>query len=148
MLISFYTNLHYISYVINIVNYVLHKRCWMVFDQCWIVLNAGVFKRIQHHPTMLDFSTRHKIMECFWNCLTIWDERLNKLKLHPTSCDTLQDCPTCLIVLNNGFSILLKIDLFSVHSNIVVILFKKRNSTGEMYTVSKFHSINVYLKIR
>ena len=35
---------------------------WTVFDQCWIVLDAGVFKQIQHHPTMLDLSTRHKIM--------------------------------------------------------------------------------------
>ena len=29
------------------------------------VLDAGVFKRIQHHPTMLDFSTGHEIMAYF-----------------------------------------------------------------------------------
>ena len=39
--------------------------CWTVFDQCWILLDAGVFKRIQHHPTMLDFSTRNEIMAYF-----------------------------------------------------------------------------------
>ena len=32
--------------------------CWMVFDHCWIVLDARVFKRIHHHPTILDFGTR------------------------------------------------------------------------------------------
>ena len=32
-----------------------------MFDQCWMVLDAGMFKRIQHHPTMLDFSSRHEI---------------------------------------------------------------------------------------
>ena len=26
---------------------------WMVFDHCRIVLDTGVYKRIQHHPTML-----------------------------------------------------------------------------------------------
>ena len=38
------------------------RWCWMVFDQCWIVFDAGAFKQIQHHPTVLDFSTRHEIM--------------------------------------------------------------------------------------
>ena len=46
------------------------RWCWTVFDQCWIVLDAWVFKRIQHHPTMLDFSTRHKIMVYFWKCFS------------------------------------------------------------------------------
>ena len=41
------------------------RWCWTVFDQCWIVLDAGLFKRIQHHPTRLDFSTRHEIMAYF-----------------------------------------------------------------------------------
>ena len=31
----------------------------------WTVLDAEVFKQIQHHPTMLDFSTRHEIMAYF-----------------------------------------------------------------------------------
>ena len=35
---------------------------WMVFDQCWIVLDAEVFKRIQHHPTMLRFGIMYEIM--------------------------------------------------------------------------------------
>ena len=37
-----------------------------MFDQYWIVLDAGVFKRIQHHPTMLDLSTRHEIIVYFF----------------------------------------------------------------------------------
>ena len=36
----------------NVGKYVLVKQWWTVFDQCWIVLNAGVFKRCQHYPTL------------------------------------------------------------------------------------------------
>ena len=96
------------------------RWCWMLFDQCWIVLNAGVFKRIQHHPTMLDFSTRHEIMAYFWSrerkCWTMLNKTFEQSHwLYPTLSNTIQHVwlccsngskkkfnvwPTCLIRLN------------------------------------------------
>ena len=61
--------------------------CWTVFDQCWVVLDAGVLKQIQHHPTMLDFSTRHEFTDgrSFDHVNKIvgkyWIKSLNKVKL-------------------------------------------------------------------
>ena len=71
------------------------RRCWTVFDQFWIVLDAGVFQPIQHHPTMLDFNTRHEIMAYFWSrerkCWTMLDE---KFKQSQTSSNIVQHRPT------------------------------------------------------
>ena len=51
---------HFCQTLSNIVRW-----CWTVFHQCWIVLDAGVFKRIQHYPTMLGFSTGYETMAYF-----------------------------------------------------------------------------------
>ena len=67
--------------------------CWTVFDQCWIVLDAGVFKRIQHHPTIFDFSTRHDIVAYIYGANEIvgrcWMKSLNKVKTLSNMFDVL-----------------------------------------------------------
>ena len=57
-----------------------------MFDQCWIVLDAGVFKRIQHHPTILDFGTKtHDFDHASENVGRCCMKNLNIVKLNPTS---------------------------------------------------------------
>ena len=71
----------------------------------WSVLDAGVFKRIQHHPTMLDFSTGTKLWSIFdqanENVERCWMKSLNKVKLHPTSSNTVQHVWWCCSKVSN-----------------------------------------------
>ena len=67
-----------------------------VFDQCWIVLDAGVFKQSQYHPTMLNFSTRtHDFDQLSENVGRCWTKSLNIIKLHLTSSNTIQHVRSC-----------------------------------------------------
>ena len=62
-----------------------------------VVLDAGVFKRIEHRQTMLDFSTRHEIMALFLITRTkMLDE---KFEQNQTSFNIVQHRP----ILSNMF---------------------------------------------
>ena len=111
------------------------QHCYVVLDcvliivgLCWL-LDAAVFKRFYHHPTILDFSTRHEIGVFLIMRTNVLDDvgwkvwtKSNFIHHRPTLSNTIQHVWLCC---SNGSNMLCPIMFYDVWPTCLIMLYKR-----------------------